>query len=157
MDISVIIVTECTMLFSSYGNPNKVYGSPLKLHPIYNGNLPTVLNCSRIQTATLPNALGAGHVSFHHFSSLVSLLETTMSTGCGILCSHEDGTDSHVSVLNTKVTSNSEPHNTLSGWCPAWFETEWQASSLRPYSVLTILTVPQGLAKVKMKNCNQCP
>lgn len=57
MDISVVIFTEYTMVFSSYGTLIKIYDSPLKLHPIYPGNLPTVLDCSQIQTAILPKAL----------------------------------------------------------------------------------------------------
>lgn len=87
----------------------------------------------------------AGHVSSHLFSSLVLSARNHHVHRVRHLLPH-------LSAPNTTVTFNPEPHNTLSRWCPHWSKRKWCFSSLMPYFVWMILTVPHSLTQFQVKN-----
>ena len=106
-------------------------------------------DCSQqVQATVLSNALGAdhGHVSSHLFSSTFC-----WEPPCPLGMVSSAGSNAPSVYTEHHCHFSQKPHNPLSGWDPHWCKRECCFSSLMPYFVLMILTVPQSLTKFQVK------
>ena len=117
--------------------------------PICFENFQVMPDCSQqVQATVLSNALGAdhGHVSSHLFSSTFC-----WEPPCPLGMVSSAGSNAPSVYTEHHCHFSQKPHNPLSGWDPHWCKRECCFSSLMPYFVLMILTVPQSLTKFQVK------